>query len=218
MKAWSHSMLTAFETCAHQFYRVKVLKDVVEQQGEAALWGDRVHKALETRVRDKTPLPDWAAQWESLAAKFDPFGDRVACEVPVGITKNFKPVGFWDSDCWFRAKIDVVVYGRRTLDGDYKTGKIKDDFNQVALSAAALMHGDPGIDSVLGRYYWLAHGKSSTKEIRRDEVPAIWQEFIPRVARLEAAHDNDRWPKKPSGLCNGWCLVKDCEYWKPKRR
>ena len=64
MKAWSYSMLTAFETCPHQFYRVRVLKDVVEEQGEAALWGDRVHKALENRVRDQEPLPEWAAQWE----------------------------------------------------------------------------------------------------------------------------------------------------------
>ena len=116
-------MLTAFETCPHQFYRVRVLKDVREEQNAEALWGDRVHKALENRVRDKDPLPDWAAQWESIAAKFDRFGDRVACEVPVGITKAFKPCGFWDDECWFRAKIDVVVYGRRALDGDWKTGK-----------------------------------------------------------------------------------------------
>ena len=53
MKACSHSMLTAFETCPHQFYRVWVLLVVFEEEGEAALWGDRVHQALAYRVRDK---------------------------------------------------------------------------------------------------------------------------------------------------------------------
>lgn len=217
MKAWSYSSLSNFETCPHQYYRLRVKKDIVEEQGEAAAWGDRVHKALENRIRDKDPLPDWAAPWEPLVAKLDKFGKRVAAEVPVAITRAFKPTGFWDDDCWFRAKIDVVVYGTRALDGDWKTGKVKEDFDQISLSAAALMHTCPEISSVLGKYWWLKFNKSSQKEIRREDIPIIWQDFIPRVSRLEAAYEKDRWLCKPSGLCNGWCPVKDCTHWRPPR-
>jgi hypothetical protein len=45
-------------------------------------------------------------------------------------------------------------------------------------------------------------------------VPKLWQEFAPRVQRLEEAHQQNKFPKKPSGLCNKWCPVphKLCEY------
>jgi hypothetical protein len=37
------------------------------------------------------------------------------------------------------------------------------------------------------------------------------------VAQIEHAFETDHWPKNPSGLCNGWCGVLDCDFWKPKR-
>jgi hypothetical protein len=47
---------------------------------------------------------------------------------------------------------------------------------------------------------------------QREDVPKIWQEFAPRVQRLELAHQENRWPKKPSGLCRKHCPVRDCEF------
>ena len=31
------------------------------------------------------------------------------------------------------------------------------------------------------------------------------------------AFKTDTWQPRPSGLCNGWCPVKTCEFWQPKR-
>ena len=45
--AWSFSSLSNFENCPKQFYHTRVAKDVATTQGEAALWGDRVHQYLE---------------------------------------------------------------------------------------------------------------------------------------------------------------------------
>lgn len=218
MKAWSYSSLSKFETCPYQYYRVKVTQDIVEPPTEATDWGKKVHLALEERVRDKKPLPDWAKQWEPLAAKFDRYGGRVFCELEIGLTKDFKPTGFHESNAWYRGVIDVGVSGVTAYLGDYKTGKIKEDHDQLKLFAATYMCSNDFVESCKTKYLWLKYGVSSTLDIRRDEVPAIWQEFIPRVSRLEAAFDKDKWLKKPSGLCRGWCPVRDCEHWKPKDR
>ena len=217
MKAHSYSSLTKFETCPHQFYRVKVVKDVIEPSTEHTEWGTRVHLALEERVRDKKPLPDWAAQWEPLVGKFDAHGTKVFCELEMGLTRSFKPTGFDSDDCWYRGIIDVGVDGRRAFLGDYKTGKIKEDHDQLKLFAATYMCSNEHVDSCLTKYFWLKFGKSSKLEVPRTEVPVIWQEFLPRFHRLEAAFEKDKWLKNPSGLCRGWCPVRDCEHWKPKK-
>jgi len=217
MKAWSFSSLTAFETCAYQFYRVKVIKNITEKPTEATDWGKRVHAALEERVRDKTPLPEWAAQWEPLASKFDRHGDSVFCELQLGLTRSFKQTGFFDDDCWYRGIVDVGIDGSHAFLGDYKTGKIKESHDQLKLFAATYMCSHEYVKSCDTKYFWLKHKKTTQLVVPREAVPVIWQEFLPRVRRLELAHENDKWPKNPSGLCNGWCPVKDCSFWKPPR-
>ncbi len=217
MTAWSFSSLTAFEQCAYRYYRVRVLKDVADPPNETADWGTRVHKVMEDRVRDKTPLPDWAIQWEPLASKFDKHGDKVFCEQKIGLTRGFRPTGFFDKDVWYRGVIDVGIDGVTTFLGDYKTGKIKENNDQLKLFSATYMCSHDYVESCDTKYFWLKHKKTTSLKVTRFEVPLIWQEFLPRVARLETAYDKDKWPKNPSGLCNGWCPVKDCPFWKPSR-
>lgn len=218
MIAHSYSSLTKFETCPYQYFRVRVAKDVVEPPNEAAEWGTRVHLALEERVRDKKPLPSFAAEWEPLAAKFDPYGDRVFCEAKFGLTRTLEACDFFASDCWYRGVVDVGVHGTRALLGDYKTGKIKENHDQLKLFAAAHMATYPTVESCLTKYYWLKFKMSSKLEVHRDDLPAIWSEFLPRFSRLEAAYEKEKWPCKPSGLCRGWCPVRDCEHWRPRTR
>jgi len=217
MKAWSYSSLTKFETCPYQYYRVKVVGDVTEPPTDATEWGTRVHEALEFRVRDKVPLPEWAKQWETLVSQFDRFDDRVFCELELGLTKNMQPTRFDASDCWYRGIIDVGVRGNKTYLGDYKTGKVKEDHDQLRLFAATYMTIYPEVTRCHTQYIWLKYDKVSNLLVGREDMPAIWQEFMGRVRRMENAFDLDKWPCKPSGLCNGWCPVKDCQFWKPKR-
>lgn len=218
MKAWSFSSLSAFETCPYQYYRTRVAKDVVEPDTEATIWGKKVHLALEERVRDKTPLPDWATIWEPIAARFDRFGDKVFCERKIALNKNFQPTEFFAEDCWYRGVIDLGVTLKTALLFDYKTGKMKDSHDQLDLFAASFMASEPSVESCRTGYIWLKDKKITSREIPRTETPVIWQRFVPRVARLEAAFDKDRWPCKPSGLCNGWCPVTNCEFWRKKKR
>lgn len=218
MKAWSYSSLTKFENCPRAFYLTKVAKVVTEPPTEATDWGKKVHEALEFRVRDKTPLPDWAAQWEPMVSRFDKFGDTVFCELELGLTRNMQQTGFNDADCWYRGIIDVGVHGRTAYLGDYKTGKIKTDNDQLNLFAATYMTIHPSVEKAHTQYLWLKFDKTTGKVITRNELSGIWSEFMHRVNRLEHAYNADKWPAKPSGLCNGWCPAKGhCEFWKPKK-
>ena len=70
MPPWTYSRLSAFETCAKQFYHTKVIKDVVEGETEATIWGTKVHTAFENNMLHGTPLPEGMKHWDSIAAKF----------------------------------------------------------------------------------------------------------------------------------------------------
>ena len=43
----SHTSMSCFATCPRQYEAKYVTKEVKFEQGEAAAWGDEVHKALE---------------------------------------------------------------------------------------------------------------------------------------------------------------------------
>ena len=58
----------------------------------------------------------------------------------------------------------------------------------------------------------------STKKVwGRAEIEALWNLFIGDLRQYAEAFKGDVWQPRPSGLCNGWCPVKTCAHWKPRR-
>ena len=221
MTAWSYSSLTAFETCPRQYHITRVLKAVTQPETEEQRWGNEVHKALELRVREGVPLPPKLVQFEPIAAKILSSKGAVFAEQKIGLTDQLEPCGFFDTNCWYRGIIDVGVVHTLTVSLlDYKTGKIKDDHNQLDLFSAAYMSAHPEVKSAKSGYIWLKHGKMTCKSLNREKVPIIWHDFRYRVDRLNTAYANEKWVPNPSGLCKGWCPVgrERCEFWSPKRK
>ena len=97
---------------------------------------------------------------------------------------------------------------------DYKTGKPKEDGDQLKLFAATTFALEPWLESVKTGYLWLAHNKVTDASFKREDVSVIWQEFVPRVQRMQKAQELDLWPPRPSGLCKAWCPVgkRLCEF------
>lgn len=219
MPPWSHSSLTRFETCPRQYYHTKVAKDVTEAPTEATRWGNTVHKALELRVRDKTPLPEAMQQWEPHCARLDTARGRVYTEQRVALDRNLHTCKWYGPGCWVVAIADVFIdAGPKAVLLDWKTGKPKEDSGQLALSAAMFMHERPYIEEIFNGYVWLGHGTLTPQKVARAQLPAIWEGLCARVDRLEAAYRGERWLPKPSGLCKGWCPVgRKCEFWSPKQ-
>jgi hypothetical protein len=214
MSAWSYSALTSFETCPKRHYHTRVAKDVIEPESQAITWGNAVHQAMEARVRDGTPLPTGMTQWEPLITKLAtaPCDERFT-ERRIALDKTFQPVEWFAPDVWVRGVVDLGLRQGDTLIAlDYKTGKTKEDFDQLRLFAALLFALYPTAERVKAGYVWLQANKVTKQTFGRDDNVAIWNDFLPRVARLEQAHKDDRWPVKPSGLCRAWCPCTNCEH------
>lgn len=213
--AWSYSALTAFETCPRRYYLTKVSKEVVEAPTEATTWGNTVHKALEARVTGQRALPETMRQWEPIVAKILGRGGKVEAEQKMSLDKNLKPVGYFAPTVWVRGITDVTVTkDDKVFIGDWKTGKPTPESAQLKLTAAMTMAIKPWVNRVINAFIWLKDGSTTVEKFTRDDIPLIWQEFSPRVQRLENAVAEQKFPPKPSGLCRKWCPVDKarCEY------
>ena len=215
LPAWTFSQLEKFETCPKQFYHVRVAKDIIESQTEATLWGSRVHTAMEDRIRDGTPLPEGMEQWEGFAKQICAMPGEKLAEEKMALDKSFQPAE-WDN-AWTRGIADLlIVHGNKAATLDYKTGKRKLT-NQLMLYAAYTFAHYPEVETVTTGFVWLRDKKIDRETFTRADLPAIWALFLPKVHKLNAAYEKDYWIARPSGLCNGWCPVKSCEFYKDRR-
>ena len=211
--AWSFSALNNFQTCPRQFYETRVAKNFKDEMGEAALWGDRVHKALDRRITHGTPLPEGMTQYEKYAKKVLDSPGELHAERKLCLTPNLEPTKFFAKDAWVRGIIDVsVVNGARAWAGDWKTGKRKLDSDQLKLFAGMMFATHSSLEVVKTTFIWLKEGKADSDTFTRDQVPEIWQHFQPKVRKLELAHERGHWPPNPSGLCRKHCPVLSCEF------
>jgi len=122
----------------------------------------------------------------------------------------------WDSeDAYFRGIIDVaVVKGDKAYAFDWKTGRQKDDHDQLNLFSALLFAHYPALEQVASAYVWLQNSAVTSAVMFRSEVSDVWAHLATRVHQLVKALEHDNWPARPSGLCKRWCPVgyKRCEY------
>lgn len=210
--AWTYSQLDKFETCPRQFFHVRVAKDIVEPPTEHTLWGEAVHTAFENRIKEGTPLPEGMTQWEGLASKLVKLPGEKLCEQQMAVDRNFQPAP-WKS-AWTRGIADLlVVHQDKAVVMDYKTGKRKLTEQLMLYAGYAFAHY-PEVNTVTTGFVWLKDKKIDKESFSREDVPKIWNTFLPRVRKLELAYEKNAWPCRPSGLCRGWCPVKTCEFYK----
>lgn len=212
---WSYSSLQAFETCPKRFYLTRISKQVREPQTEATMWGNEVHKALEHAVAGTKTLGPNFSQYQPIVDRLRATDGKKYTEQKFGLTSGFKPTAFFGSDVWFRGVLDLTIVKPKVgIVLDYKTGKVKTDGDQLKLFAAATFAQHPYLEVVKTGYLWLAADKTTAQDFKKEDVPVIWQEFLPRIQRMEKAQEDDKWLPNPSGLCKAWCPVgkKLCEF------
>ena len=203
------------DTCPRRHKLTKIDKVVVEPQTEYLRHGNEVHKALEKDVSGEQPLPEKYKNYMPIVERVKKTEGKKLVEYKFGITESFKPTNFFSSDVWCRGVIDLAILKPTSaVVLDWKTGKPKDDSDQLKLFAAAAFTHFPYVNTVYTGFVWLQHGKIDTEVYTRDSLPVLWQSFLPRVQRLRSAEQNDDFPPKPSGLCKAHCPVtrKHCEF------
>lgn len=210
---WSYSRLKNFESCPKRHYHVDILKDVKEEESESLMWGNEVHKALAERLSKNKPLPPAMSGYEGWCEKILSTPGDILVEQKLAITAEFGPCGFFDKNVWFRAVGDVIkIDGPVALIADWKTGKILEDSQQLALSAACVFAHYPQVRRVRSEFIWLRDGATTRADFNRDAMVDTWKSLWPRIAALEHAHKTTSYPAKPGPLCRRYCPVSTCPH------
>lgn len=222
-KAWSFSALDAYENCPRQYYEVKVARRYQEETSQQMQWGRDVHAAFERRLLYDTPLPLDLQVHEDFLAWFKAQPGEIAGEERIALDTTISPCGYFDKQrtVWMRGQVDArkrdLAAGKSFI-LDHKTGKVKNDFRQLKLFAIHEFRSQPQIHEVRVEYYWTQTKAASGEVYRREQLWDLVREFVPALNRFAGSFRTGTWTPKQSGLCNGWCPVTTCEFWRPKRR
>ncbi len=214
--AWSFSALTRYEQCPKQYYHVNVAKDFKDEDTEFSASGKETHLALYRRVVKGQTLPLNLRYLEKTAVKFVGLPGETSGELKFAMARNFDPVEYFAPNVFCRVVVDLLNVREHTaLIIDYKTGKPKPGFTQLELSAAVLSTHLPEIETFKMAYVWLADRKVSPHTLHKADLVGVWNNFLPRVAKIELALKTGDFPLKKSGLCR-YCPVTSCPEWKPR--
>lgn len=228
--SFSYSKIKNFETCPKRYYHVDFLPKghpdkVREEDSEQLQWGNIVHKSLAEAISngEEKPLPKTMTRYQGWVDKMvtgrgNP-NVRILVEQQLAIDENFGPTSWFDSDAlrkglmppWYRGIGDVIkIVGPVALVVDWKTGKILEDSQQLALMAACVFAHYPEVMKVRSEFVWLMHDAETRKDFHRNDMPEMWRHLWPRIEALKNAHNTITFPTKPSGLCGRYCPVRSC--------
>jgi hypothetical protein len=221
--SFSYSRLKNFETCPKRHYHCDIVKDFKEDEGEQLLWGNAVHKALANRIGKDIPLPIGMEHYERWCLRIltPPGKGIILVEQQLAIDEDFGATEWFDSDArkkgkklpWYRGIGDVIkIVGPVALIIDWKTGKILEDSQQLALMAAVVFAHHPEVMKVRSEFVWLMHDATTRKDFHRNEMADMWRHLWPRIEALKYAHDTTSYPAKQGGLCRRYCPVTSCPH------
>ena len=111
---WSYSKLKNFEACPKKHFHVDLAKDAAEpeEENEAMMFGNQLHKAFAMRLGPKkVPLGSAFAKYEVHAQRVEKnvtSGDILLVEQKLAIREDYGPTGFFDNDAWYSGIADVL--------------------------------------------------------------------------------------------------------------
>ena len=213
----SFSALKMYENCPRRYMHQRVNKEVQDEGSDASKYGERIHEALELRLRDQSPLTDETRKYESLctAIERESKDGELFVEQKMTLNKNLTPTEWFAPDAWFRSVLDVLMIHenqKKAFVLDWKTGKRRPDFTQMEIFALQVFKHYPEVDSVTSALVWLRDYKMDTQVYKREQSNEMWAKIMARINRIYESLEHDTWPPKPSGLCP-WCPAKHiCDY------
>jgi len=214
--AHSFSAIKLFENCPKRYYLQRVTKEIQDEGSEASLYGNRIHEALEARLKG-SELTTETKKYEALCSAIDKLAADPKAELLVEhqltLTENLTPTSWFAKDAWLRSILDVlVVRGDQAIVMDWKTGKRRPDFTQLQMFALQVFKHYPDVNEVTSTFVWLKDMAMDAEVYKRDDANVMWEDLLKRINRIYQSVESDNWPAKPSGLCR-FCPAKHmCEY------
>lgn len=204
-----------FQQCPRKYYRLRIVKDIVEPPQQHLIYGTEVHKAAEDYVcNDKSLDPRYGFLRPTLDALKALPGMKL-CEYEMGITKEFEPCGFRDENVWFRGIADLLIIdGEQAHLVDYKTSKSSQyaDRKQLELLALLVFKHFPYIKSIKAGLVFVVAEDLVKAAYDTDIQEKAWSKWLPEIQRLEKAMETDVWNAVPNFTCRKFCPVLDCEH------
>ena len=212
--SWSYSKLKNFRTCGYRYLKIDVEKTYQEDMNSEVLrWGDQVHKAFAARVEKGEPFPVGMENFEDAAARLVGLPGVIKVEQQLAIREDLTPCEWFAKDAWFRGIADYLrINGPVALAIDYKTGKILEEAEQLALVAECVFSHYPQVQAVRTEFWWLKDDVATREDFHRNKRAQTWASIKPKVMELQHAHETMAFPQRPSGLCRKHCIVKDCPH------
>jgi hypothetical protein len=216
--SWSYSRLKNFEVCPKRHWHIDVKKDAKEdEESEALVWGDTVHKGAAKRLSTKQPLPQGLELLEPWCQRIEHGAGTILVEQKLAIASDFGKCGYFDKGdrpTWLRVVVDALkLAGPVALAIDWKTGKILEDSVQLALTAQCVFAHYPDVQRIRTEFIWLKEDATTRADFARSDMAELWRQVLPRVDALKLAHDTTSYPPRPGKLCRSWCPVKQCPHY-----
>lgn len=194
---------------------MRVLKDIVEPETEAIMFGKEVHKAAEDYIGKGTPIPEKYKFIEPVLKILENIKGDKFVEHRMGLTKDLKACDFFDPKVWFRGVADLLIVDEESAHVvDYKTGKSSKyaDTKQLELMALAIFKHFPQVQKVKAGLAFVVCEDFVKAKYTIEDAPKFWLRWIEETDRLEAAHRTGVWNPKPNFTCKAHCKVLDCEH------
>jgi hypothetical protein len=213
---WSFSSLKLFQQCPRKYYRTKVVKDIVEPDTTATLYGKSAHTVAEEYIRDGKEIPAQFAYMKPMLDRLASVSGNKFCEIKLGITEDLEPCEFDAPNVWWHGVADLVVINEEKQlahSVDYKTSKNARyaDTMQLDLIAVGLFAKYPDIKKIKSALLFTVSGDLITAEHYVDKKDDYIKKPAMGVERLQKAFETKVWNPNSGPLCK-FCSVKDCEY------
>jgi hypothetical protein len=213
---WSFSGLKTFQQCARKYYRTKVVRDIVEPDTKATLYGKSAHTVAEEYIRDGKEIPAQFMYMKPLLDRLNSIPGNKFCEVKLGITENLEACEYDAPNVWWHGIADLVVIDEEKQlahSVDYKTSKSARyaDTMQLDLIALGVFAKYPNIKKIKSALLFTVSGDLVSAEHYADKKEEYIKAPAQGVERLQKAFENDVWNPNSGPLCK-FCSVKDCEY------
>ena len=185
----SFSALKMYENCPRRYMHQRINKEVQDEGSDASKYGERIHEALELRLRDQSPLTDETKKYESLCAAIEQESEdgELFVEQKMTLNKNLTPTEWFAPDAWFRSVLDVLMIHenqKKVFVLDWKTGKRRPDFTQMEIFALQVFKHYPKVDSVTSALVWLRDYKMDTQVYKREQSNEMWAKIMARINRI----------------------------------
>ena len=212
--SWSYSALDAYENCPRKYWASYVARlPETKMKTGAEQSGINEHKAFEDYLTRGVQLPMQLSNWKPVADKLLLAPGQRYVEHEMALDGNMQPCEWRDWDrAWLRAKLDVlVVNGSRAAYVDWKQGKFRPSNQQIKLSGLMVFMHYPAVETFNGLLAFVYQNRTHPYSITRADAPALWNEFLPIVRRMQTAWSTGDFPATPNPLC-GWCPYKACPH------